>query len=168
MPTSSPRQTPIKELAMLKWLIRRKLDAFQRTYGYDVSYMREMLDADLGAVLRVARLDGMANYRRDIPLDAYYAAKLVGTVSEDCGPCTQLMVAMALRDGVPPRTIAAVLEGDAATHNGALDDGARLCVRFARATLAHDPAADELRDEIARRWGPRAVVSLAFGIAAAR
>jgi hypothetical protein len=149
---------------MLKWLIRRRLDAFQRTYGYNVDYARDILDADTGALMRFARLDGLSRYRRDIPLDVYYAAKLIGTVSEDCGPCTQLIVAMALRDGVSPKTLASVLEG----NDALLDDQVQLGVRFARATLAHDPAADELRDDIIARWGRRAVVSLAFGIAASR
>jgi len=37
-----------------------------------------------------------------------------------------------------------------------------------RATLAHDAAADEYREAIVRRWGGRALVSLAFAITAAR
>jgi len=149
---------------MLKWLIRRRLDAFQRKYDYNVDYARDILEADTTALLRFGRLDGLSAYRRDIPLDVYYAVKLIGTLTEDCGPCTQLTVAMALHDGVAPRTIAAVLEGNEA----ALGDEVRLGVRFARATLAHDPAADELRDDIVARWGRRALVSLAFAIAAAR
>ena len=36
---------------MVKWLIRRRLAAFERTYGYDASYMREVLAADAGAFL---------------------------------------------------------------------------------------------------------------------
>jgi hypothetical protein len=149
---------------MLKWLIRRRLAAFQRKYDYNLDYARDILAADTTALLRFGRLDGLSRYCRDIPFDVYYAAKLIGTLTEDCGPCTQLMVAMALRDGVAPRTIAGVIAGNEA----ALDNDVRLGVQFARATLAHDPAADSLRDEIVRRWGPRALVSLAFAIAAAR
>jgi hypothetical protein len=155
---------PARRLGMLTWLIKHRLAAFQRTYDYNVDYARAILDADPRAFLRFARLGGLGSYRRDVPREVYYAAKLTGTLHEDCGPCTQLMVAMALRDGVEPRTIAGVLEGTEA----ALPEDVRLGVRFARATLAHDPAADELREAIVRRWGPRALVSLAFGIAAAR
>jgi hypothetical protein len=149
---------------MWKWLIRRRLDAFERKYDYNVDYARDILEADTTALLRFGRLAGLSVYRRDIPLDVYYAVKLIGTLTEDCGPCTQLTVAMALHDGVAPRTIAGVLEG----NEDALGDEIRLGVRFARATLAHDPAADELRDDIVARWGRRALVSLAFAIAAAR
>ena len=149
---------------MLKWLIRNRLAAFQRRFGYDLDYARAILDADTGAFLRLARLDGLTRYRRDIPFDVYYAAKLATTVMEDCGPCTQLVVAMAIEDGVEPRTIATVLDGTDAM----LPEPVRLGVRFARAVAAHDVAADELRDQIVERWGPRALVSLAFAITAAR
>jgi hypothetical protein len=45
---------------------------------------------------------------------------------------------------------------------------AALAWRFTRATLDHDPAADEYRDEITRLWGKRAVISLAFAMVASR
>ncbi|HEY0479884.1 MAG TPA: hypothetical protein VGD37_20335, partial [Kofleriaceae bacterium] len=149
---------------MLKWLIRKRLAAFQRKFDYNVDYARDILDADVTAFFRFARLEGLSVYRRDVPLDVYYAVKLTSTVLEDCGPCTQLMVTMALLDGVAPRTVASVLEGSDAL----LADDLRLGVRFAHAVAAHDPAADELRDDIVRRWGRRALVSLAFAITSAR
>lgn len=157
---------------MLKWLIRNRLNAFERRFGYDASYARELLATDTRAFLRFARVAGLSAYRRDVPADVYYAAKLTAIIAEDCGPCSQLVVAMALGDGVDPRTVAAVIEGNIegndAQNAAVLAEPARLGVRFARAVLAHDPAADELREIIARRWGPRAVVSLAFAITASR
>ncbi len=48
---------------MLKWLIRRKLTAFEREFEYDMSYARDVLDADLGAFLKLARGMGMTGYR---------------------------------------------------------------------------------------------------------
>ena len=149
---------------MLKWLIKNRLNAFERRFGYDVSYARELLATDTRAFLHFARVAGISSYRRDVPVDVYYAAKLTAIVAEDCGPCSQLVVAMALGDGVDPRMVATVVEG----NDAVLAEPARLGVRFARAVLAHDPAADELREIIARRWGPRAVVSLAFAITASR
>ena len=153
---------------MLKWLIKNRLNAFERKFGYDVSYARELLATDTGAFLRFARIAGLSSYRRDVPADVYYAANLTAIVAEDCGPCSQLVVAMALGDGVDPRTVATVVEGAEDKIDAVLAEPARLGVRFARAVLAHDPAADELREIIARRWGPRAVVSLAFAITASR
>jgi hypothetical protein len=153
---------------MLKWLIKNRLNAFERRFGYDVTYARELLATDTRAFLLYARVAGLSAYRRDVPADVYYAAKLTAVVAEDCGPCSQLVVAMALGDGVDPRTVAAVVGGNEEKLDAGLGEPARLGVRFARAVLAHDPAADELREIIVRRWGPRAVVSLAFAITASR
>jgi hypothetical protein len=149
---------------MLKWLIRNRLDAFERSFDYDLSYARTILAADTRAFLAFSRLTGLARYRRDVPVDAYYAAKLVGTLAEDCGPCTQLVVAMALRDGVAPQTLAAVL----GAKDEALPEEVLLPVKFARAALAHSEAAEPLRDQILKRFGERGLVSLAFALTAAR
>jgi hypothetical protein len=144
---------------MLKWLIHRKLAAFEREHGYDASYMHEVLDCDLGAFLKFGRAVGLGEYRKDVPPDVYLGAALTSSVLADCGPCTQLGVGFALRAGVAPATIAAVLRGDEA----AMSTEVALGVRFARAILARDAAADDLRAEIVRRWGARAVLALAFG-----
>ena len=82
----------------------------------------------------------------------------------DCGPCTQLGVGFALSAGVPAATIAAVVKGDLA----AMSPEVALGVRFARAVLARDPVADACREEIVRRWGPRALLALAFGVMGAQ
>src|SRR5262245_52810858 len=93
---------------MLRWFIRRRLAAFERTFAYDLGYARQILDADTGAMLALARTQGLGRYRRDVPLDVYYAAKLTSVLAEDCGPCTQLVVAMGLRDGASRAALAAV------------------------------------------------------------
>jgi len=144
----------------MKWMIRRRVAAFERDFGYDASYMRHVLDHDLGAFLKFARIGGISAYRRDVPKDVYHAVKITGAMTADCGPCTQLVVTMALRDGIPGVTIAKVLEGDLAV----MTERTRLGVSFARAVLARDPAADDLRAEIERRWGPRAVISLGYAL----
>ena len=149
---------------MVKWLIRRKLASFERAYQYDMSYAREILDIDLGALLAFAKIQKLTEYRRDVPVDVYYAVKLVGTMTEDCGPCTQLTVTMALRDGVAGSTLAAVIAGD----DIVLPEPVQLGVRFARAALAHDLATEPLRDDMVRRWGKRALVSLSYALVAAR
>jgi hypothetical protein len=149
---------------MLKWLIRNRLASFERTFEYDMSYARDILDADTRAFLAFSKVMALSRYRRDVPRDVYWSVKVIGTVAEDCGPCTQLIVTMALADRVDPRAISRVLAGD----DAALPDDVRLGVRFARAVLARDPDADAARDEIVARWGPRALVSLGFAITSAR
>lgn len=145
---------------MVKWLLHRRLAAFEREHEYDASYMHEVLETDLRAFLKFGRAVGLGAYRRDVPADVYVAAALTSSIQADCGPCTQIGVGFALRAGIPPATIAAIVQGDLA----AMSPDVALSARFARAVLARDLAADEHREEIVRRFGPRAVLALSFGI----
>jgi hypothetical protein len=149
---------------MLRWLLRRRLAAFERDFDYDAGYAHDILAADPGALLRFGRVQAMGHYCRDVPRDAWYAAGIAGTMAEDCGPCTQLGVTMAEREGIPAATLRAIVARD----DAAMPPDVALAFRFAQAVLAHDPAADDLRAQILERWSPRALVSLAFAITAAR
>jgi len=110
------------------------------------------------------RVTALGRYRRDVPIEAWSAAGITAVRHEDCGPCTQLSVAMAERAGVRPDVLRALLEEDP----DAMPADVALVWRFTRATLEHDAAADQYRQAIVKRWGPRALVSLAFAIVAAR
>jgi hypothetical protein len=149
---------------MFKRLVQWRLDAFERAFRYDASYMREILEVSRRAFMRVARLQALAGHREEVPVGPWYAAKLVATLQEDCGPCTQLVADMAVRDEVPPAIVRAVVGG----REEAMGEEVLLGYRFARAVLAHHQDADELREQVVRRWGRRGLVSLALGIAGSR
>jgi len=149
---------------MLRWLMRRRIAAFERAYEYDMSYVRDLVEADPRAARLYGRAVAIGQYRKDVPLAAWCAALLTTVMAEDCGPCTQLGVTLAERAGVDPAVLRAVLARDLK----ALPEDVALAVRFAEATLAHDGAADALRDEIVKRWGKRALVALGFAITAGR
>ena len=153
-----------RRMLMLKWLLGRRIAAFEREFGYDTSYLRDMLDADVKAVMAYWKLQAMARYRKAVPPAAWYAASLVAVLSEDCGPCTQLGITMAEREGIAADTLRAIVTGD----TRAMPDDVVLAWRFAKASLARDPAADELRGEIVKRWGEQGLISLAFALATTR
>jgi hypothetical protein len=149
---------------MLNWIIKRRLAAFTRRYGYDTSYMVELLEIDRGAFFAFARAAGLSGWKKGIPKDVYWPAKLVSMVAEDCGPCTQLTVGMAIEDGADPKALAAALSGDEA----GLTADQKLAIAFVRASRDHDMAAEELREQVVAKWGKKAVVSLGFAIIATK
>jgi hypothetical protein len=149
---------------MLKWFLQRQIAAFERTWNYDASYMHEMTAADPRAMLTFGKVQGLIAYRKDIPPAAYYAAGLVAAMTEDCGPCTQLGVDMAQKEGADPAMLRAIAAHDFA----ALPAEAALAARFTEAVLQRAPEADGLREEVERRFGKRGLISLAFAILAAR
>jgi hypothetical protein len=149
---------------MLRWFLRKAIDKFERNWNYDASYMRDIIDASPRAAWLFSRAAALGQFRRDVPLEPWFAAGITAVRHEDCGPCTQLGVTMAERAGVSPAVLRAVLAGNAE----AMPPDVRLVWNFTRATLAHDAAADEYREAIVKRWGRLALVSLAFAITASR
>ena len=149
---------------MIRWALRKGVERFEREWSYDARYLRDMIDASPQAAWLFTRVTALGQFRRDVPVEAWCAAGITAVRHEDCGPCTQLGVTMAERAGVSPAVLRAILADDPK----AMPPDVALAWRFTRATLAHDPAADEYRAAIVERWGPRALVSLAFAITASR
>jgi len=149
---------------MLKALLARQIDKMERLWGYDASYMRRVLAASPATFLKFGLVTGLVD-RKAAPGEALAAAGIVGTLAEDCGPCTQIGVDMAAAGGVKADVLRAILAGDEA----AMGEAAALAWRFARASLARDmEACDPLRDEIVGRWGERGLVAVSMALMTAR
>ncbi|HEV2350530.1 MAG TPA: hypothetical protein VG028_11870 [Terriglobia bacterium] len=149
---------------MVKWMLRKAIDKFEREWNYDASYMRDIINVSPRAAWMFSRAAALGQFRRGVPLEPWFAAGITAVRHEDCGPCTQLGVNMAERAGVSPAVLRAVLADDPA----AMPPEVALVWNFTRATLAHDAAADEYREAIVKKWGKLALISLAFAITASR
>jgi hypothetical protein len=147
--------------ALLHAMIRSRLE---RPFGYDAGYMHLMIDTSPMAAIRFSVVSGMVP-RRDAPAEGLAAVGIVGAVAEDCGPCTQIGVDMAIAGGARPAVVRAILVGDEA----AMGEDALLGYRFARAVLGKSlDEADRCRDEVVRRWGEKGLVALSLALTAAR
>ena len=149
---------------MFRAFLKRSIRRFGHRYDYDVGYMEHFIDVDPGAFYKFSKVLGISAHRSGIPKEPWFAAKIRTALSEDCGPCTQLTVNMALEAGIASDHIQAIVCRDLA----ALPPETVLAVRFTELVLAHDPAADDLRDEIVARWGENALISLALVISSSR
>ena len=145
---------------MRSWIARRSLRAFARRYGYDVSYLEMMLSHSPSAFFKFAPLMKAAAHREMVPVDASFAAKIVGALAEDCGPCTQLVVDMALESGMAKDQIEAVLRRDPR----AMSDTTRLAFRFADAVVRRSGDDEEFRDAVRAQWGPKGVIDLTMAL----
>ncbi|MDJ0949476.1 MAG: hypothetical protein QNJ94_11195 [Alphaproteobacteria bacterium] len=144
---------------MRKSFAKRQLKAFSDRYDYDVTYMEHMLDVSPDAFFKFAGLTELAQHREAAPTEAFYAAKLVGALAEDCGPCVQLVVDMAREAGLSPGSIEGVL-----TRNFAkMDVDTALGFRFAEALVGRTPDLDDARDVVRAQWGEAAVIDLTLG-----
>jgi hypothetical protein len=145
---------------MRSWIARRMLRATSKRYGYDTSYLEMMLKESPSAFFKFAPVMKAAGHREVIPVDASFAAKLVGALAEDCGPSTQLCVDMALEAGMPKDQIEAVLRRDPRAMNGATVLG----YRFADAVVRRSQNDDEYRDAVRAEWGEKGVIDLTMAL----
>jgi hypothetical protein len=149
---------------MLRALLNAQIRKMERTWTYDASYLHEMIDASPMSALKFSVLTGLVD-RRDAPGEALAAVGIVGTLAEDCGPCTQISVDMAAAGGVKPEVLRAILAGDVE----AMGADAALGYRFARTALERRlEEADAVREAVVRRWGRKGLVALALTLTTAR
>lgn len=149
---------------MIGWLLHRGVRAFGRRYDYDAGYMSDVVDISRAAGLRLSAFPLMSQYRGPkTGRDVWAGALLASTLDGDCGPCAQLVVDMAREAGADAAALRACVEGRAGDAGGA-----GLGFRFAQAAIAGDLAADELRELIVQRFGPKTMVAASFAAASGR
>ena len=147
---------------MIRAILNRMLSKFEKDNDYDASYMRQVAEVWPGAALRYFGLSLFSGMTGPAP-QIWAGALLASTLDGDCGPCAQLVTGFALKSGVPSDHIAACLSRnfDAAGEAG-------LGFRFAEAVIADLPEADDLRLEISKRHGERAVIAATYAAASGR
>ena len=148
---------------MLRWFIKKRLDAEEKKLGESLDYLRYITDKDSPAMLRLASIGPFANSRKTLPCDAWYAAQLIALQHEDCGTCLQIGVNLARKDGVDVQTIESVLDGNWSE----LPPGLNTICQFTLQTVTDKTANDEMRARIVQQYGERGLIELAFAVAAA-
>jgi len=148
---------------MIRSILHAVIRRFERHYDYDATYMHEIADASVPAFCKLALAQVMGSHREAISPDALFAARIAAVRFEDCGPCAQLVVNMALEAGVQPAMVRSIVARDLAR----LSDDAALGLRLADAVLAHE-STDGIRDEVVARFGEQGLITLAYAIATTR
>jgi alkylhydroperoxidase family enzyme len=123
-----------------------------------------MLRESPAAFFKFASLMKASSHREVVPVESSFAAKIVGALAEDCGPCTQLCVDMALEAGMPRDQIEAVLRRDPR----AMSDTTRLAFRFADAVVRRSGDDEEFRDAVRAQWGEKGVIDLTLALQLSR
>ena len=149
---------------MIRSYFHRSVARLEKSYGYDATYLHEVIDISPRAFFKFGLFQIMSYHRDGAPRDAYCAARIAATLSEDCGPCAQLTVDMALEAGVDPKRIRALLRGDLEQAGPDAELGFRYGIAVSQNTLD----APALSAEVERRYGKRALVSMAYAVACSR
>jgi len=140
-----------------------EINNFEAHYQYDTTYMRELLEHSPEGYKKFSDFLPLVRYRKVLPSDAYWVAKLAAMLVEDCGDCLQLNVRMALEDDVPKKVIKSVL-------NGGDQLGEKLgdLYVFSTGVAAHAQIEGELEERINGFFGKEALLELSLCIATAK
>ena len=147
----------------MRKLINQAIDKQERALGASLNWMREVLRLSFAAFIKFALVAPLGNHRKRLPKDAWHVAKLSTTLQEDCGECVQITVNLALRDGVQPQILEAVLHGKIESRPRELSD---VC-HFAQIICAGRDDSD-LRETLRQKFGDEAFMELALAIASSR
>ena len=145
-------------------MFNKMLLTMQKRYDYDVGYMQDILKTDLGAFLKYMGFQTMSSHTGDLPAGPLFAAKIRAIIWGDCGPCTQLVVDMALEAKVSPSIVYAIIDRDL----NKLPEDIALVVQFTDLVLAHNPEADDLREKILSLFGKKGLITIAYSISSSR
>ncbi|MBQ4837811.1 hypothetical protein [Pseudoalteromonas luteoviolacea] len=149
---------------MIKYLLNKQILAMKSQYQYDVRYMEDIIAADLPAFLKYWGFTTMSSHRAHVPMAPLFAARIRTLISEDCGPCIQLAIDMALEAGIDTTTITHIVSN----QKDKVSEEVALAMLFTDLVLAHDPGADLLRERIVQLWGQSGLITLGFSISAYR
>lgn len=149
---------------MMTALIERQLTQAERQGRERLDFLRDILRASRAGFLKFCLFLPFARHRASLPPDAYYVARLVAVMNEDCGPCVQTVIDFAAQAGVAPEIVRAVVERRPESLPRELAD---VC-RFAEGIAANDGSAVHLSETLRARYGDSGMVDLAFGIATGR
>lgn len=145
-------------------MFNKMLLALKKRYDYDVQYQQLILNTDLPAFLKFMGFQTMSAHSGNLPVGPLFAARIRAIIFEDCGPCAQLIVNMALEAKLPMDIVRAIIQKDLSN----LPADIALVLQFTEYVLAHDPAADDLREQVVALWGVKGLVAIGFAISSSR
>lgn len=140
-----------------------QIEAFERQFRYDATYMKEMLAAAPEALAAFQAFLQMVGHRKECPLAHYHVAGIAAFREVDCGPCLQLNVRYAVAAGLPSDLIEAALN-----NPDLLPTRHRQVHEFARAILRGEPTVDSLRATLVEALGETSVIEIGLRVASAQ
>ena len=149
---------------MNRWLLTRLLKWGEKQIGgVSMDFAYHLRDVAPSRLWRFTFIKVIEGDRKHTPADVYHAAGMAAAMVEDCGPCVQIHVNLALKD----RVDADVLRSLAARRLDRVPTDVALAFEYGEA-VSQGVMADEMRDQIRAKWGEKGLIELAFAIATAR
>lgn len=148
---------------MIATWVERTITRQERGFGQSMNYLRDVAGSSIGAFFKYAMFIPMSRHRKAATPETSAVAWVAAMQQEDCGPCLQIAVDLALAAKVDRAVIRAALAG-----GEALPEPLGEVYRYARAVASGSAEANALSDALREKLGRDVLVDLALGIASAR
>lgn len=149
---------------MTRWLLTKLLEWGKTQIGdVEMDFAYHLRDVAPSRLWRFSMIKVVEGGRKYTPAAAYHAAGMAAAMVEDCGPCVQIHVNLALKDKVSPEVLRAL----AARQLERVPVEVALAFKYGDA-VSRGEMADEMRDQVRTRWTEQGLIELAFAIATAR
>lgn len=149
---------------MIKWIFNKMLVSMQTRYDYDVRYMQDVLNVGSLTFLKYMGFQTMATHCGNLSDELLYAVRLRAIIEDDCGPCTQLVVNMALEAGICASLIASIINNELSDLP---EEIAQVC-NFTNLVIARSPEAEDIKEQVVAKWGQQGLITIAFAISSYR
>ncbi len=140
-----------------------QLQTFGQHYDYDTTYLQDLAEASPAAFEVFGPAQALSTFREHLPLDAHFVARVVTMQNEDCGPCAQLNLRMAIEAGVERSLLEALI--DAPDQLPEILRDLRAHVQAVVSGAAGDP---DRAERLRTHYGAAAFAELAVVIAGSR
>jgi alkylhydroperoxidase family enzyme len=136
------------------FLIRRA----EKRLNVSLDYTHAIAEADFGLLSRYNRIFGFLDPNRNLPPEAYHAARLISALAADCGTCVEAEINLALQAGLSKPLIKAILT------NGTLTPELAAVVALSRAVTAERADDSEAREIILQTFGKKGLIELSYAM----
>lgn len=148
-------------MSLEKSSAKTALKSFEEHYGYDASYLHEILETSPEGYEAFSKFGDMGMYRKVLSSEVFFVSKIATAQTEDCGPCTELNVRMAREAGVSGEVIRGALKGKG------LSEELEQVRRFSIAVAFNELRPGQV-EEMQDRLGREGLAELALCIASMR
>jgi hypothetical protein len=147
-------------MTIIEWAIKKN----EKFLGVSLDYLRFIAKTSLPLFWKFGKILSFSNCRKAAPANDFHLATILATKHEDCGTCLQIAINLAKKDGASLEVIKAAAE----MKPDSLSRNLQKTYAFALACLTPEGPSTKMREEILTHLGPKALVEISMGIAAAR
>lgn len=144
-------------------ILHDQISDFEQHYDYDAGWMHDLLNRSAAAFAQFDSARPMTVYHDQLPTEAHYTAAITVMQAEDCGPCLELNLKLALEAGVDRAILQTLLHQPDSLPQPLSD-----IRRHTLSVLNGDPPDQETATRLEAHYGAAAFAELALCIVGVR